>query len=236
MLTDLATVMSVVSKDARRVDFVNAIVESNCLGKPTASTRRLTAQRLSELYALDPSVAIFRVFRNLWDKANERHRLLALLLAIGRDPLLAATAPAVLALPAGTELQRDSIRDALQRLAGDRFNPAILDKVVRNTASSWTQSGHLEGRTFKRRRLVRATTLDAVFALYLAYVAGFRGAELFQAGWFKVLDCTPDQARNLAMEAKRVALIDLRVSGDVVDINLGTLDPWSSRGVRNVPY
>ena len=57
--------------DASRADYVAAIVEHNCLGKPTSATRVLSAQRLSELYALDPDVPLFRIMRNLW-RLDER--------------------------------------------------------------------------------------------------------------------------------------------------------------------
>ena len=37
------------------------------------------------------------------------------------------------------------MRDAVGKAIGERLNESTLDKVVRNTASSWSQSGHLEG-------------------------------------------------------------------------------------------
>lgn len=225
MLEDLAAVLGATPSDARRPHYVAAITESNCLGKPTVSTRRLSAQRLSELYILDPTLPLFRVFRRLWeqDRNKEGRKLLAILLAIGRDPLLAATAESVVSLPEGAEYQRDASRRALKLLTGERFNDSILDKVLRNTASSWTQSGHLQGRTFKKRCAVQATVHAAVFALYLSYLTGFRGAELFSSGWFRVLDCTPGHAQSLALEAKRLSLIDLRIAGQVVDLKLDRL-------------
>jgi hypothetical protein len=223
MLGDLAAVLSATRDDAHRRDYVAAITESNCLGKPTGSTRRLSAQRLSELYILDPSLPLYRVFRRLWDQDAAGRPLLAIVLAVARDPLLAATAEPVLSLPVGAEYQREASRQALRRVAGERFNSSILDKVLRNTASSWTQSGHLQGRTFKKRCAVKATVGSAVLALYLGYLTGFRGSDLFASGWFRLLDCTPSRARELALEAKRLGLIDLRIAGDVVDLKLDRL-------------
>lgn len=235
MLVDLETTMASAPRDARHDDYVNAIVEANCLGKATAATRRLSAQRLGELYALDPEIVVFRVFRSLWEQSGKLRTLLALLLAVGRDPLLAATAPSILSLAPGADLSRDAIRAALERLVGDRFNPAVLDKVVRNTASSWTQSGHLDGRTFKKRHTVEPSVHDVAFALYLSHLAGFRGTAIFGSGWFKLLDCTPNKAQALAVEAKRAGLIDLRISDDVVDLNVDNLDPWSTSRRPHVP-
>ena len=122
MLQDLAAVLSATRDDAHRRDYVAAITESNCLGKPTGSTRRLSAQRLSELYLLDPSLPLYRVFRRLWDQDAAGRPLLAIVLAVARDPLLAATAEPVLSLPVGTEYQREASRQALRRVAGERFN------------------------------------------------------------------------------------------------------------------
>ena len=230
MFDDLAALLAATAPGALRADYVSAITDGNCLGKPTASTRKLSIQRLTELYALDPSVPIFRVFRRLWFLDIAARPLLALMCAIARDPLLAATVGPVLSLMPGAELQRDAMKKALHQIAGDRFNDSIMDKVVRNAASSWQQSGHLEGRTFKKRKRVTASAAGAVFAIYLAHLSGFRGSELFASGWFALLDCSPGEARELAVEAKRLGLIDLRMAGDVVDLNLDRLDP----GVKGV--
>ena len=181
MLAELRGLFSAVPMDGRWEDYAAAIVEDNCLGKPTASTRRLTLQRLKELYCLDPNLPIFCILRRLWTVDGPGRPLLALSAALARDPLLTATAPAVLPLPDGAEFQRGAMRDCLQSAVGDRLNESILDKVVRNAASSWTQSGHLEGRTFKFRRRVEATPSTVAFGLYLGYTAGFRGDELFRS-------------------------------------------------------
>ena len=223
MFDELRAVLAATACDADREGYAAAIIETNCLAKPTASTRRLTNQRLGELYALDPAVPIFRVLRKLWDLDPSGRPLLAVSCSLARDPLLAATAPAIMALSPGAEFLREPLKSSLRALVGDRLNEDVLDKVVRNAASSWTQSGHLEGRTFKKRRLVRATPATGAFAAYLAYTAGFRGAELFASGWFAGLDAPPSAARELALEAKRLDLIDLRMAGDVVELQVDRL-------------
>lgn len=229
MFEELRAVLEATPPEARRPDYAAAIIETNCLSKSTAATRRLTNQRLGELYGLDPAIPLFRVLRRLWSLDSDSHRLLAVLAALARDPLLAATYPAIIALSPGSEFLRDTVKTCLRAAVGDRLNDATLDKVIRNAASSWNQSGHLLGRTFKRRQGVRATPVSAAYTIYLAHSAGFRGAELFGSGWFAVLDCAPPQARQLTLEAKRLGLIDLRMSGDVVELNLSRLDPGITR-------
>lgn len=229
MLTELGMALEAAPANASRAEFSKAIIDSNCLGKATVATRRLTNQRLSELYALDRDVPVYRVLRHLWSVDEIGRPLLALQCAIARDPLLAATAVPVLDLQAGSDLQRDRIGMALREAVGDRLSDATIEKVIRNTSSSWAQSGHLVGRTFKKRATVRATPVTVAFGLYLAYAAGFRGPQLFSSGWLQVLDCTPTSARDLAVEAKRIGLIDLRVSGEIVDLVLDRLDPLGKR-------
>lgn len=229
MLTELDAALAAAPKDASREDYAAAIIEGNCLGKATTATRRLTNQRLSELYALDPDVPIFRVLRRLWSIDDTGRPLLALQCAIARDPLLAATVAPVLALSPGSDLRRDEVGAALREVVDDRLNDATLDKVIRNVSSSWAQSGHLVGRTFKKRALVRPTPSTVAFGLYLGHAAGFRGMQLFTTGWLSVLDCTPANARDMALEAKRIGLIDLRTSGEVIDLVLDRLDPLDRR-------
>lgn len=224
MLPELSAALGGTPASAARSEYAIAIIDDNCLGKPTAATRRLTSQRLAELYALDPRVPIFRMLRRLWSSDEESRPLLALQCAIARDPLLAATAESITDLPIGREFQRDDVRAALRKAVGDRLNDAVLEKVVRNAASSWSQSGHLQGRTFKRRCRVHATPASITYGLYLARVAGSRGNQLFTSGWVSLLDCTSPQARALALEAKRMGLIDFRTSGDVVDISFERLE------------
>ena len=67
MLNELATTLQSVPVGSTQEGYADAIIQDNCLSKPTASTRRLSFQRLRELYALDPPVPIFRILRRLWD-------------------------------------------------------------------------------------------------------------------------------------------------------------------------
>ena len=223
MLNELTDLLRASGPNATRAEYRGLIVDDNCLGKRTGATRRITDQRLSELYALDRSVVLFRVMRHLWAGDDRGRPLLSLLLALARDPLLRFTAPPVLRLRPGEELGRQTLTDALNRSTGSRFNEAVLDKIVRNTASSWTQSGHFEGRSRKTRRAVSPTPAVVTFALVLGYVLGARGAVLFETLWSKVLDVGTDELLYLAMDAKRVGYLDLKVSGGVVEISLSRL-------------
>ena len=118
-------------------------------------------------------------------------RILALLLALARDPLLRASVPPILRMRPGEELARQQLTDALSRAVGHRLNESTLDTVVRNVASSWTQSGHLRGHSRKVRQTVTPTAANTAFALLLGYLAGKRGTTLFESLWAQVLDSPP---------------------------------------------
>lgn len=223
MIAELSTLLSDADERATRDELIHAIVEENVLSKSTTSTRRITAQRLSELYALDTIVPIFRALRRFWSIDRSSQPLLALLSGLARDPLLRCTAPSITGLRAGQNFDRDTTTEALRAYAGQRLNDAILDKVVRNSAASWTQSGHLAGRTFKRRQRVQATPIATTMALFLGYLQGFRGPSLLRTQWCEVLDSTPEALASLAMQASMAGHMRFRHSGDVVEINFADL-------------
>lgn len=223
MLNELSDLLQTCGPTSSRTDYANAIVVENCAGKVTVSNRRLTNQRLGELYILDPQVPLFRAFRQFWQTDLPGRPLLAILMALARDPLLRATAKTVLGLHAGAELSRTALSQALRDSVGSRLNDASLDKVVRNTSSSWTQSGHLAGRVRKIRQLVNPTPLSTAFALYLGYLSGERGSALLKTIWATALDRKPDDLLFLAMDARRLGVLELREAGSVVDISFSKL-------------
>lgn len=229
MLEELNSVMLAVPTDAKPQDYASAVIEENCLGKQTVANRRHSLQHLRELYGLDGTIPLFRVLARLWAIDSPGRPLLALLASLTRDPLLLATAPFISAMPEGAEFQRTAARTAIGKVTGDRLNESTIEKIVRNTASSWAQSGHLEGRTFKVRRFVKPTAATIGFALFLADAAGFHGQDALSSAWVKVLDCGTSTALELALEAKRIGLLDLRAAGDVFELNLARLDPEGSR-------
>jgi hypothetical protein len=225
MLSELRLALDHTATDTDRAGYKRSVVEDNCLGKPTSSTRRLSFQRLSELYSLDPQVTLFRLLRRLWPMDVGSQPQLAMLVALARDPLLRASVPAVLSLKVGEEFVRSAAEVALRTVTEGRLNDSILAKVVRNCASSWAQSGHLHGRTFKHRQQIKPHFVSVTMALAIGHAAGFRGEALFSSPWMRVLDVDPAAARNHALEAKRAGLLDLRISDKIVDLQLDRLDP-----------
>jgi len=229
MLDELTLLLRAASRRASRDEYARAVVVENCLGKETASNRELTWRRLRELYGLDQKIQLFRIFRDLWLRDQYDHALLSLLLALARDPLLRATAPAVLDTPFGHEFARQQMKDALADVVGERFNSNTLDKVVRNAASSWTQSGHLKGRGRKTRQQVEVTPVTVAYAVLLGYATGRRGHLLFETPWCAVLDADAGRLIELAWAAKRIGLLDLKQSGSIIDVSFPAM---LTRGAR----
>jgi len=225
MLAELADLLAAVAPGADRDAYAKAIIDENVLGKATIATRRLTYQRLRELYGLDPRLPLFRVLRRLWAADEAGRPLLAILCALARDPLLRATAPAVLELPVGAELVRGLFLDAIRKTVGSRLNDAVLDKVARNAASSWSQSGHLEGRVRKVRKRVVPTPGSAMLAIWLGAIGELAGRALLESRWARVLDRTGDELLPVVLQAKQLGLVHVRAGGGVVEINSSRLDP-----------
>jgi hypothetical protein len=119
----------------------------------------------------------------------------------------------------GEELARQQLTEAIRSGVGDRLNDRILDKVVRNTASSWTQSGHLHGRGRKIRQRISPTPVVTTYALILGYILGMRGMKLFESLWAKVLDGSANELIYQAMDAKRLGLLDLAQAGGVIEVS-----------------
>lgn len=224
MVTELAELLQAAPASASRADFTRVAVEDNALGKPTTSGRRLALQRLSELYVLDSRTRLFRVFHRAWLADEHGRELPALLCALARDPLLRASAPAVLSLQPGAELIRGNLIAALRAVTHDRLNDSILDKVARNAASTWSQAGFLDGRVRKVRREISPTPAATAFVLWLGSLRGASGATLLSTRWAAVLDRAPSALLPLALQAAQRGLIHARVGGGVTEIDPAPLE------------
>lgn len=219
MVDELTALLRHCPSSSTRSDYVHAVVEENCLGKHTLSTRQLTVQRLSELYSLDPKVLLFHLLRHYWDADEKSQPQLAILTALARDPLLRVTAPAVIAMKEGEEIARQRLTDALREALNGRLNDDSLDKVVRNTASSWTQSGHLEGRSRKKRLKLQPTPVSTAYALLLGFLLGNRDRSLFETLFCRILDRNIAELTFLAMDAKRLGFLDIKMAGGLIVVS-----------------
>lgn len=226
MLQELEALLAAVPADAPAKAYRAAIVEENVLGKRTLSTRKETASRLTALHGLDPTKPLFRVLRRLWEAHPAAHSQLALLNGLARDPLLMATKSHVMAMAAGQAVQRSDMVAAVQAFTHDRLSAKVLDGVARNTASSWTQSGHLKGKVNKLRQTLRAKPAAMALAMWMGYASGKRGKALLGTPWAAVLDSSTSELLELAQQAKRLGLLKFSHGGGVLTIDPSGLDSW----------
>jgi hypothetical protein len=194
------------------------VLESNVLGKPTASARRIALARLRGLHGVGSTLPISRALTALWRLNPAGRHLLALLSALARDPLLRHSSGVVLPATLGASVRWPVIAAHFSVSFPGRFSPNMLKSLSQNCASTWTQSGHLAGRSSKVRAQVRATPATAAYAALLASLAGFGGPTLLASPWLRAVDCCRDELLVLLRQAATLGLARVRVAGDVVEI------------------
>ena len=96
--------------------------------------------------------------------------------------------------------------------------------MARNAASSWSQSGHLEGRVRKIRQEVRPTPGSVAYAIWLGSLHDLAGEDLLRTPWARVLDQSPIELLDLALRAKQIGLLNASAGGGVVAIDALPLD------------
>lgn len=219
MLAELRGVLSYLDRpDAGKVAYRRAIDDENCLGKRSSKTRLLTYRHLSDLYALDPSLILFRTLVYFWQRDPCGQPLLALLCAYARDALLRATAPFILPFPEGTTVTRAALEAFIDAKAPGRFSKATLTSTAQNINSTWTQAGHLTGRKCKVRTKALPTAGSVAYALLLGYLTGSRGHALFTTDYARLLDVSCEHGMQLAAEASRRGWIVYKRVGEVIEV------------------
>jgi hypothetical protein len=219
MLKELGAVLANVPQGSCAAAYREAILQQNVLGKSTESTREKSLRHLRELYALDEATRIFGLLRKLHATDPASLPLLAVQVAWSRDPLLRGTTPPVMNASEGERVETASLARALEAAFPNQYSELNRNKVARNAASSWTQSGHLAGRAKKTRREIRPTMVAVTMAFFLGDIAGYHGVALFSNPWCRLLDLSADRARAIGFEAHRAGLLNLRSIGEVVELN-----------------
>lgn len=223
MLGELEALLATVPKNSPPAAYREAVVERNVLGKTTDSTRQKSLRHLRELYGLDDNIPVFAILRTLADIDGASLPLLAFQVAWSRDTLLRATTNSVIDAREGDIVSPAALAADIDRTFSGQYSELNKIKIARNACSSWTQSGHLVGRTKKVRHLVAALPSAVALALFLGNAAGFHGASVFGTPWCRLLDLQPVRARSMGLEAHRAGLLNLRAIGDVVELSFPML-------------
>jgi len=204
--------------DASLSEYQQDVEQFNVLHKPTEKARKLTWRHLVDLYGMDCSIPLFRVFRRLWESDEPARTLLACQMGLARDPLLRLSMAKILALEPGELLPRVNMEQEFAEKCPDRFSAATLKSIAQNVNGTWTNAGYLEGRSKKFRRDPDVRPVNVAFALFLGFLQGATGNRLFATEWTKVLGCRQERLLELARLASFSGLMTFKHSSEVVEV------------------
>ncbi len=226
MLDDLRLLLAHTPPEATRSDYISAVVDGNVLGKPTRKARELALRHMATLYALDPANPIFRALRRLWPLNEAAQPVLALAVALARDPLLRGTQPFIVGQVAGAAVVRESMEALLSAAHPDRFSPASLKSFAQNVSGTWTAAGFLQGKARKTRTVVQPHPESVTLLLLLGYLLGRTGQRLFSSDWTKLLGSSPHELEAITNSASHRGLLVFMNAGGVKEVRFpGYLTP-----------
>lgn len=218
MLDDLRLLLAHTTPHATRADYSAAVVHRNVLGKPTRKARELAFRHLAALYALDLANPIFRALRRLWPLDAAAQPLLALAVALARDPLLRSTQTFILGKSAGALVPREETEAFIEGIYPERFTSASLKSFAQNIAGTWTAAGLLHGRVRKTRSMVQPHPESVTLLLFLGYLEGRTGQRLFSSDWMSLIGGPPDETEALANSASHRGLLVFMNAGGVKEL------------------
>lgn len=223
MLSDFQALLAASPSNALTVEYRSLIMSANVLLKGTEASRKESFFRLRRLYSLDPDTLLFNILRELWEQSSEAQPILTLLYAIARDPILRATIGFLIDLPLGAIVTAPNFADIVGQEFPTELNKKTLASIGRNIASSYTQSGHLIGRSNKQRIRAESHATSVTYALLLGYLCGDRGEALFHTPWTRLLDLPVHEMHTKAQLASQQGWLEYRHAGQMTVISFNHL-------------
>ena len=218
MLDDVSTLFAQLPRSASRDQYIAEVLEQNCLGKPTRKARELAYRHVAALYGLDTRFALFRALRGLWAGDEAARPVLALTAALARDPLLRGSRSCIFHKPLGQEVSREEMEEVLEAGNPGRFSPVSLRSFAQNVNGTWTQAGYLRGHRRKIRVKPVVTPANVAFCLFLGYLEGATGQQMFSSNWIKLLGIDALEADALARGAAHRGLLVFMSAGGVKEV------------------
>ena len=231
MLPELTTIMDGFSDQTTIKNIIENIEVFNCLHKATANSRKLTRRHLVDLYGLDGSICLFRVFKQLWENGSEARPVLALQMALCRDPLLRVSIPLMMRLQPGEILTRQMMESQLEDYSPGSYSEASKKSFAQNINGSWTQAGFVEGRNKKLRTIPNICIENVAFALFIANLNGYEGQRAFQTDWMTMLSSNIDELYVKAQGAARHGYLRYKHASEVIEI---TFPGWLTEQEKEV--
>ena len=204
-------------------DFNKAIVDENILEKPTLSSRKQSFMRLTQLYGMDPSQALFRVLWELGHADLDSLPQLCLVCAYARDPQLRHSFELIRTLRPGELLVRADMEQHLENGFPGRFSRNTKASMARNVNTTWTFSGHLAGKTKKTRQLPEPRPLSAAYAMFVGYLTGLRGERLLDSVFASLVASNRSQLLAALSLASAKGLLSLKQAAGIVEFDISNL-------------
>lgn len=236
MLPELRSLVEHTPITADQGSYAQAVLSDNVLGKPTFASRDKSLRHLTQLYGLDPNLALFRILRILANDDGRSLPLLALVCAYCRDEQLRVSFDLISDLRPGQELTRLAMEEHLERAYPHRFSPAMKKSLAQNVNTTWTASGHLRGRSKKFRDVPESRLVASTYAMCAGYLLGLRGDVLLSSVFSRLVGCEPSLMLNHLADAAARGYLRFRHSGGVVEIDFTPLFTERERRLINEPH
>ena len=223
MLQELLGICQSMPEDSTPSDYQRAIEQENLLGKPTFSSRQKTYRHLIELYGLNPSLPLFRILRRFAQYDPASIPLIGMVCCFCRDPQLRQSFSLIETLGPGEVLQRVRMEQHLEEGFPGVFSEPMKKSLAQNVNTTWTVSGHLVGRSTKRRDLPKSRPTATAYAMFAGWLSGLRSQILLNSVFCHLVALTPDQILNHLSDASAHEWLRLRNAGGVTEIDFTAL-------------
>jgi Putative inner membrane protein (DUF1819) len=223
MFLEMKTLVRSLPPKITKDEFSKAIVDENILGKPTLSSRKESLMRLTQLYGMDTSKALFRVLWDLGHADLDSLAQLCLVCAYARDPQLRQSFGLIRSLRPGELLIRAAMERHLEDGFQDRFSTATKESMARNVNTTWTYGGHLAGKVKKIRQLPEPRPVSAAYAMFVGYLTGLRGEQLLDSKFAELVSSNRSQLQSALSLAAARGLLSLRQAAGVVEFDFSNL-------------
>lgn len=223
MFLEMRALVLAAPRAATKDEFTKIVIEENVLEKPTLSSRKKSLRHLIELYGLDSSKALFRVFWELSHLDMESLPQLCLVCAYARDPQLRHSFELIRTLRIGQVLDRVAMEEHLESGFPGRFSSAMKKSMAQNVNTTWTVAGHLAGRTKKSRTLPEPRPISTAYAMFVGYLTGLRGERLLDSNYAALVAANRPQLQSALALASARSLLSLKSAAGIVEFDFSNL-------------
>ena len=197
-------------------DSYQTSMEQNVLSKNTSSNQEKTNWYLKKLYRFDLNDNEFLCLKYFWINTPLEYKpLLALVCSIANDFLLRESISVVMNTTLGEKVEIEKFEMNIEAYHPDRFSKKSKRSNAQNIASSWKQTGFIQGRMKNIRVRPELSYQVIAFALIIGYLKGLRGDFLVTSNLVKALDVPSSKLKDYISEAASHDLLKFQSSGNV---------------------